>query len=183
MLATSRATLHTGNRLGLFSVLARDRCLPLRLPSTKTSSQQEDVPTPTPRSVSTTYEAGDKVKANGLAYQCRTWPNSAWCSMDGFEPNGPNLKDAWTLLGYCKGSIAPSSSPNFSKLSRDGGCPEVYSDAASYEAGDKVTLKVNAATSLVYQCQAFPNDGYCDQFEPGHWSKLGLTLKGYCNGE
>eukprot|EP00804_Cyclotella_cryptica_P027202 CCRYP_017186-RA/>CCRYP_017186-RA protein AED:0.06 eAED:0.06 QI:222/0.5/0.33/1/0.5/0.33/3/309/676 len=137
---------------------------------------------PEPYAASTTYEAGDKVEANGLAYQCRSWPNSAWCSMNGYEPDGPNSKDAWTLLGYCSGSIAPTSSPNFAKLADAGGCPKVYSDASSYEAGDKVSIEVNPGTILIYECQSFPNSGYCSQYEPGHWSKLGWTLKGYCDG-
>ncbi|KAL3790572.1 hypothetical protein HJC23_008778 [Cyclotella cryptica] len=153
---------------------------PSKAPSFKTIKSAGGCPEP--YAASTTYEAGDKVEANGLAYQCRSWPNSAWCSMNGYEPDGPNSKDAWTLLGYCAGSIAPTSSPNFSKLSPAGGCPDAFSDAASYEAGDKVTLQINSATSLVYECQSFPNSGYCDQYEPGHWSKLGWSLKGYCNG-
>ncbi|KAL7518452.1 hypothetical protein ACHAWX_003275 [Stephanocyclus meneghinianus] len=133
-------------------------------------------------SSSATYKEGDKVEINGLVYKCRSWPNSAWCSMRGYEPDGDNSADAWTLLGYCDGSIAPTASPVFVKLAKAGGCPEVYSDTASYEAGDKVTIEVNADTMLVYECAPYPNNGYCNQYEPGHWSKLGWTLKGYCNG-
>jgi hypothetical protein len=102
--------------------------------------------------------------------------------MRGYEPDGDNSADAWTLLGYCDGSIAPTASPVFVKLAKAGGCPDVYAATGSYEAGHKVTMEVNADTMLVYECAAYPNDGYCNQYEPGHWSKLGWTLKGYCDG-
>ena len=131
-------------------------------------------------SSSNTYEEGDKVEANGLVYKCRAWPNSAWCNSVGYEPGDDSSADAWEVLGYCEGSIAPTASPNFVSLADAGGCPETYSDAAVYEAGDKVTMEVNAGTMLVYECGDVA--GYCNQYEPGHWSKLGWTLKGYCDG-
>ncbi|KAL3783692.1 hypothetical protein HJC23_000101, partial [Cyclotella cryptica] len=133
---------------------------------------------PEPYAASTTYEAGDKVEANGLAYQCRSWPNSAWCSMNGYEPDGPNSKDAWTLLGYCSGSIALTSSPTLPSWRMLVAAPKFI----RMLPGDKVSIEVNPGTILIYECQSFPNSGYCSQYEPGHWSKLGWTLKGYCDG-
>ena len=51
----------------------------------------------------TTYEEGDKVAVGSIVYQCRSWPNSAWCSMNSYEPGGVNSKEAWNILGYCDG--------------------------------------------------------------------------------
>ena len=51
----------------------------------------------------TAYEEGDKVTVGSIVYQCRSWPNSAWCSMNSYEPGGVNSKEAWTILGYCEG--------------------------------------------------------------------------------
>ena len=53
----------------------------------------------------TTYEEGDKVTVGSIVYKCRSWPNSAWCSMDQYEPGGVNSYEAWTILGYCDGEI------------------------------------------------------------------------------
>ena len=122
-----------------------------------------------------TYEEGSKVMMNGLVYKCRTWPNSAYCSMLGYEPDSVNSADAWELLGYCDGSMSPTASPVYVSLDDVGGCPDVYDDASVYESGDKVTVE-----SLVYECGDVA--GYCNQYEPGHWSALGWTLKGYCAG-
>ena len=130
----------------------------------------------------TTYEEGDKVGLNGIVYQCRSWPNSAWCSIDGYQPDGANSGDAWTRLGYCDGTIAPTSAPAFSSLADAGGCPPDYSSSDSYEAGDKVSAEGNGVQKIIYQCKAFPDDGYCNSYEPGHWSKLGWSIVGYCEG-
>lgn len=127
-----------------------------------------------------TYEESDKVEMNGLVYKCRAWPNSAWCSMDGYEPGSDNSADAWTILGYCDGTISPTASPNFVSLTDAGGCPDTFDSDATYELGDKATVEVNTGTFVVYECSG--NAGYCNQYEPGHWSKLGWTLKGYCSG-
>ena len=49
------------------------------------------------------YESGDKVSMHGIVYACKSWPNSQRCSMDGYEPAGPNSAEAWTILGHCDG--------------------------------------------------------------------------------
>jgi hypothetical protein len=129
-----------------------------------------------------TYEEGDKVEKNGLVYKCRAWPNSAWCSMQNYEPDGEHSGDAWERLGYCDGTIAPTTSPNFVSLVDAGGCPNAYDAATTYEGGDKVTIETDAGSFIVYECAASPNDRYCNQYEPGHWSNHGWTIKGYCDG-
>jgi hypothetical protein len=136
---------------------------------------------------SATYEAGDKVELNGLVYQCRTWPNSGWCSQTGYEPDGPNYKDAWTILGYCEGTMAPTKSPSFSSLAEVGdGCPKEYVSTTVYEQGDQVSVSVNDVQSVVYECKSWPNGAYCnsgDNFAPGTVNgNLGWTKKGFCDG-
>jgi hypothetical protein len=132
---------------------------------------------------STTYEAGDKVEMNGIVYECKSWPESAHCSQTGFEPAGEYSKEAWTVLGHCDGTIAPTTSPNFSSLSLVGdGCPKSYDSSTAYEAGDLVS--VNA---IVFECKTWSAGGqYCNSgshFAPGTENgKLGWTLKGRCDG-
>mmetsp|Transcript_20788 Transcript_20788/g.44973 ORF Transcript_20788/g.44973 Transcript_20788/m.44973 type:complete len:597 (-) Transcript_20788:139-1929(-) len=128
------------------------------------------------------YEAGDRIAVNGVVLQCKAWPNSAFCGRTGYEPLGPNSNSAWTILGTCTGTIAPTSSPDFDALEDQNGCPEAFSDSAEYEAADRVSVDIDGTNSLVYQCKAFPDSGYCNQYEPGHWSKLGWTLTGFCEG-
>ena len=130
------------------------------------------------------YEAGDKVELDGLVYQCKAWPYSAWCSRKDYEPDSVNSKDAWVLLGYCRGTMAPTSSPVFVDLIDAGGCPNPYSEDETYDEGDEVSITVNgdAGPVIVYECAASPNDAYCNSYKPGDWSKLGWTLKGYCDG-
>jgi hypothetical protein len=68
-------------------------------------------------------------------------------------------------------------------LTDQNGCPLDFSSSTTYEAGDKVSVEGNGVEKLVYQCKTFPDSGYCNQYEPGHWSKLGWKLLGYCEGK
>ncbi|KAL7483108.1 hypothetical protein ACHAW6_008756 [Cyclotella cf. meneghiniana] len=133
--------------------------------------------------VSTKYKEGDRVVVDGIVYKCRSWPNSAFCSMQGFEPDGINTMQAWTRLGVCDGTIAPTTAPNYVSLPRAGGCPLDYSSDEKYEAGDKVSVQGNGVGKIIYEC---PNDvhvsRYCSMYEPGHWSKLGWKVVGHCDG-
>eukprot|EP00956_Cyclotella_meneghiniana_P017798 scaffold29280_cov49-Cyclotella_meneghiniana.AAC.1 len=136
---------------------------------------------------SATYEAGDNVELYGLVYECRSWPNSGWCSQEGYEPDGPNYKDAWIVLGFCEGTMAPTTSPNFSSLAEIGdGCPKEYASSTVYEEGDQVSVSVNDIESVVYECKSWPNGAYCNSglaFAPGTDSgNLGWTKKGFCDG-
>ena len=123
------------------------------------------------------------IEVNGLVYQCRSWPKSAHCSQAGFEPVGDHSNAAWTVLGYCEGTIAPTISPNFSSLEEvGGGCPKSYDSSTAYEAGNQVSLDL-----IVYECKSWSDGGqYCNSgphFAPGTDNgKLGWTRKGYCDG-
>ena len=88
------------------------------------------------------------------------------------------------LFLFFPGTIAPTGSPAFATLTDQNGCPTEYDSTTGYEAGDKVSVDTGAVggDKLVYECESFPDDMYCGQYEPGHWSKLGWKLTGYCSG-
>ena len=50
------------------------------------------------------YGSGDKVSMSSIVYACKDWPYSQWCSMDGYEPDGPNAAQGWTVMGHCDGT-------------------------------------------------------------------------------
>ncbi len=70
----------------------------------------------------------------------------------------------------------------FDASSNAGGCPKEYDPSNRYEAGDKVTIEQNKVQKIIYECGSYLVSGYCDQYEPGHWSKLGWKIVGYCEG-
>jgi len=143
------------------------------------------------------YEEGDKVSKEGFVYQCKSWPQSAHCSQAGYEP-GTSIdggakkleywKDAWLVVGYCSGSITPTTSPVYVSLPNMGGCPDTWSTksaADAYEEGDCVS-----SGGLVYQCKSWPYIAHCGQagYEPNvdpatpdAW-KDAWTAVGYCMG-
>ncbi|KAL7507343.1 hypothetical protein ACHAXN_008493 [Cyclotella atomus] len=132
---------------------------------------------------SATYEEGDKVMLDDVTYKCRSWPNSAWCSVDVYAPGGVYSDIAWTTVGYCDGTISPTTAPAFSSLKDHNGCPDSYDKSRKYEANDKVASEVANAQSLVWQCsEDVHRSQYCSQFEPGHEYKLAWNLIGYCDG-
>jgi len=67
----------------------------------------------------TDYEAGDLVSfsvsdspSRDLVYQCREFPNDVYCNQGvAFAPDSQFGPMAWTLIGACSGTIAPTSSP------------------------------------------------------------------------
>ena len=138
------------------------------------------------------YEEGDCVSKDGYVYTCKGWPNSAHCSQAGYEPGNdvptaedPYWKQAWSVTGFCSGTIAPTSSPSNEVLTFMGGCPEVW-DGSTYEEGDKVS-----DGQLVFQCKAWPHSGHCgqagyepntDSATPGDAWKDAWTVVGYCSG-
>lgn len=141
------------------------------------------------------YEEGDRVSKDGFVYTCKGWPQSAHCSQTGYEPGNdiptaedPYWKQAWSVTGFCSGTIAPTTSPSFEVLSAMGGCPEAWENKAvgdAYEEGDKVS-----DGSLVYQCKSWPQSGHCGQagYEPNSdpatpeaW-KDAWTVVGWCDG-
>ena len=45
------------------------------------------------------YEAGEKVHIDGVVFQCKEWPNSAYCNSENFEPLSLNSDMAWDVIG------------------------------------------------------------------------------------
>jgi len=128
-----------------------------------------------------TYQEGDKISKDGIAFVCRPFPNSAWCSVEGYKPGSLHADQAWDLLGHCDGTISPSSSPAFTVLPDLNGCPEEYSSDTSYEANDKVTVKLNDVNSVVFQCsEDIHRSRFCNQFTPNDGYNLGWTRIGMC---
>ena len=92
-------------------------------------------------------------------FKCASEPTNQFCGMSGYEPGtGLHSSEAWTDLGSCSGSLAPTDSPNFDVLKVVGGCPLKYSPsgAYTYTEGDEVSKD-----GFVYKCNAFPNGLYC----------------------
>jgi len=53
-------------------------------------------------------------------------------------------KEAWSLVGYCSGTVKPTMSPNFETLDViDGGCPDGWDEAGEYDEGDFVAVVVS----------------------------------------
>lgn len=135
------------------------------------------------------YEEGDRVAASGLVFQCKAWPSGAHCGQAGYEPLGgggtPDAwKDAWDVVGYCSGTIAPSSSPSYADLVDMGGCPDEW-ETISYEEGDTIS-----SNGLVFSCKAWPSGAHCgqagyeplvDSATPDAWN-VAWVIMGYCAG-
>ena len=130
----------------------------------------------------TKYTAGDRVTIKGdgeivgKIYQCKNWPNSAYCEVEAYKPGPggsviagtPIWMDGWSYVGGCEGTITPTASPTFSGIT--GGCPEEFVSGADYVAGDKVSIKGDGDTvGKIYQCKPWPSSGHCkrDEYKPG----------------
>merc|ERR1711935_5502 len=143
---------------------------------------------------STKYEKGDRVSKTGLVYQCKDWPMGAHCSQQGYEPgtsvgSGSKMtsfwKSAWTVIGHCKGSIAPTTAPQFNSATSVGGCPNKWVAGETYEEADRISVTVSTLPirQVVYQCKAWPFSGFCSQFEPTAFGgDQGWALAGSCDG-
>ena len=141
------------------------------------------------------YGANSKVAVlaedgtNFLVYQCSgDIHKSQFCNQ--FAPNHLSQL-GWIKVGFCDGStIAPTSSPNFSRLTEiDGGCPKQFSTTIDYKAGDQVSVFVDtsAEQALVYACKEHPYSAYCrvrlGVFAPNSENgDFGWKLLGYCAG-
>ena len=135
------------------------------------------------------YAAGSMVSAGGKSFMCKAHPMSLFCGQAGYEPNteafGGAYKLAWTSVGTCSGTIAPSTaSPTVTPVfSVAGVCPTAYVSGGAYSAGSKV-IQVTGTGSNVYECKAYPYSGYCSQvgFEPGTtYGSMGWTHLGTCD--
>ena len=69
------------------------------------------------------YEENDRVSKDGLIFQCAAFPMSGFCGQAGYEPLADDgteyWKDAWTVVGYCSGTISVSVFRSTRFLSRD----------------------------------------------------------------
>ncbi|EJK76588.1 hypothetical protein THAOC_01640 [Thalassiosira oceanica] len=149
----------------------------------------------------TTYEEGDlaavtvsSTPLRKIAYRCKKWPFDGHCSMYSPEEVGGDL--GWTKVGGCAGTISPTAAPSFDALALVGGCPDNYSTAAEYEAGDRVAFQAAAGTAgstslddgwrfIVYECKDWPSSPYCSQdaYKPGsQYDYMAWTVKGHCDG-
>ena len=144
----------------------------------------------------TEYEPGDKVSVTpqgedyGKIYQCKSWPAGAHCGQDGYSPANIDSmwKDAWTYVGGCYGTIAPTGTPTFDPANLNG-CPEAFDSTVTYEAGDKVSVTPQGEDyGKIYKCKPWPNNARCNQDgyspaddEPEQWSQA-WTYEGGCYG-
>jgi len=152
----------------------------------------------------TEYEEGDKVsiigtgETQGKIYKCKGWPNTGYCANDAYRPGPggashdgvPLWKTAWTYVGGCEGTISPTTSPMFNRLSQweGDGCPQEYvPNNSAYGPGDFVSVPKNGDNTLgiVYQCKMAMTSPWCqlEGYAPGTsngpqaWEKVG-----YCEG-
>jgi hypothetical protein len=150
------------------------------------------------------YVAGDKVSVAVVGsssyknvYVCREFPYSGYCSHSGFAPGEQYDYMAWTLLGPCDGTLAPTSAPS----AYTGGASCTYTKVVTttptstpvvtpvgtwtagtlYEAGDQVRI---GATK--FQCKPWPFYLWCRMSayaptlsEKGLWTEA-WTLAGSC---
>ena len=122
-------------------------------------------------------------------YQCSTDVHeSRFCNQ--YAPNHWS-QIGWAKVGFCDGStITPTSSPNFNHLTEiEGGCPEQFSTAIEYKAGDQVSVFADTSSdqALVYICKDYPYSAYCrvhlEIFAPySENGDMGWNLLGYCAG-
>lgn len=112
---------------------------------------------------------------------------TVFCGQAGYEPNtelyGGAYTMAWTALGTCAGTLAPSTaSPSITPVYTVGGaCPATYAAGGAYSAKSRVTT--TGTTNNVYECKEYPHSGYCSQagYEPGTTNGgMGWTLLGTC---
>mmetsp|Transcript_21631 Transcript_21631/g.49554 ORF Transcript_21631/g.49554 Transcript_21631/m.49554 type:complete len:670 (-) Transcript_21631:115-2124(-) len=139
------------------------------------------------------YKESDKVAKGGLVYQCNAFPYSGFCGQTGYEPNADDgtefWKQAWTVIGYCSGTISPTQSPAFDSANSVGGCPDEWVSGVntSYEEGDTVSITVSTTPErkIAYTCKAWPFSGFCGMFAPNSGlpdDQQGWTMIGNCDG-
>mmetsp|Transcript_29431 Transcript_29431/g.66001 ORF Transcript_29431/g.66001 Transcript_29431/m.66001 type:complete len:578 (+) Transcript_29431:313-2046(+) len=137
-----------------------------------------------------TYEEGDKVSSGGLVFECRAFPFSSHCGQAGYEPiseaNGEAWKDAWTVAGYCDGTISPTSAPSFDPANVSG-CPVAWAagNQDAYVGDDLVSVVVQTTPEVkfVYKCKDWPFSGFCGQFSPiADGGDQGWEIVGKCEG-
>ncbi|KAL7492205.1 hypothetical protein ACHAWT_001918 [Skeletonema menzelii] len=154
--------------------------------------------------VGTEYEAEDRVSVTpagetyGKIYQCKNWPDDGYCKNEAYSPaniadkgcNGePCWPKAWTYVGGCTGTIAPTGSPTFNKIPEWdlGGCPDEYVPNYPYLPEDVVSVAKNDDNTygVVWKCKNEMSAPWCQQesYAPGtqHASEA-WEMVGHCSG-
>mmetsp|Transcript_23316 Transcript_23316/g.37962 ORF Transcript_23316/g.37962 Transcript_23316/m.37962 type:complete len:793 (+) Transcript_23316:154-2532(+) len=155
----------------------------------------------------TDYEPGDKVSVTpagedyGKIYKCKGWPFTKYCMQEVYSPanteKGCNGKvcwpEAWTYVGGCYGTIAPTLSPVFNpaKIWDLEGCPDEYVPNSAYEGGDYVSVPKGEGTTaantagVVWKCKEGNTDTWCQQevYAPGgQYAESAWEKVGFCEG-
>lgn len=86
----------------------------------------------------------------GIVYECASWPQNLFCGMSMYEPaTGQYWESAWSIIGSCRGTLTPTTSPSFHHLQDMGVCPDEWQWGihVTYEEGDLIS-----AGRFVFQC-------------------------------
>ena len=118
------------------------------------------------------YKADDQVasvvgpSSYKVVYQCREFPLSGFCNQVGFAPGEQYDYMAWTLLGLCDGTLAPTIAPTeysgsctYAKVVITTPTPapvDPWSAGTMYEAGDQVRIGAKK-----FQCKPYPYYFWC----------------------
>ena len=82
--------------------------------------------------------AGSTAMADGwrfIVYECKDFPSSQWCSQDAYKPGSNYEYMAWTVKGYCDGTLSPTAAPTaYVNADCPVGSPSAYPEC-TYEAG------------------------------------------------
>jgi len=130
------------------------------------------------------YESGDVVSYSmaldrTVVYQCKEWPNDAYCNAGSlYAPGNTHSSLAWELIGWCSGTLSPTSSP----MELTALCPEEVwssSNLFSYKEGTRVRKSAS-----IFECRSWPNSLWCTNsaYEPEntqHWEEA-WTYVGEC---
>lgn len=125
------------------------------------------------------YGEGDVVERDGLVFECKEGGTAPHCGQAGYEPGTGQVWDtAWTILGSCTGTIAPTVAVTIEKWEREG-CPEEYAPSPTTYA-DASLVSLNG---VVYQCKPHPDTGFCNIHSPdSDYGYLGWVTLGSCAG-
>ena len=77
---------------------------------------------------------------------------------------------SFTVIGCCKGTLAPTPSPagDWEDL---GGCFCEYDAKETYVAGDKITQR-KYGSQIIYQCKGAPMDQFCSMPVSSYYMKF-----------
>ena len=130
------------------------------------------------------YIPGERFSKGAIVFECKSWPNSLFCSQAAFIPpndvdsQSTDWKQAWDIVGYCAGTLALPTA----------GCPDVWTsgDMTKYKENDQVSMTKSSSplTQVIYKCKAWPYSWYCGQLSPlnRNGGVLGWDLVGECAG-